>query len=177
MIKNIKKGFTLVEALVAMGITAALLGLGTVGIMSFRATVELQNANSDTFSFIRTLQNRARNSVSFTLNGEQVIPDYYGFTVSGSDLLAQYCQESGSTVTCAPLPQQLNQNISEKISLDFDCEGILFSTLNENIFELSNNTLVDDSQCQLRIIHTSNSNSRNINFDLAKNTVDDGSEN
>jgi prepilin-type N-terminal cleavage/methylation domain-containing protein len=69
------KGFTLLELMVVMGIAAALLALGTVGLISFRNTVQLDQVRSDFISQLRTAQNLAKNSVaSAALGGDLSSP-------------------------------------------------------------------------------------------------------
>lgn len=170
---EIKKGFTLLEALVIFGIIAVLMSLGIFGVLSFRATLELQNSSSDVVSFIRSLQNRSRNVQSINLNGNQIVPDFYTFTIGENNISVNICDNvSNFDLECESFTGISTPEIIDSVTLSSNCTEIGFATRNEDIVSLVESSADDSVEvCDITIIHEDLSEPFNIEININENSI------
>lgn len=131
-----QKGFSLLELIIVMAVIAVVMGLGWSGLMSFRATAEMQNAYSELVSVIKTEQNKAKNSVSSGNDG--VTPYFYSLFFVDNKYYAFNCGDTrdqlsptSNSIRCVKNPdvtfRQLPADI--KIVPDSKCSGLGFAKL------------------------------------------------
>lgn len=168
-----KKGFTLLEAIIAMGIMAVLLGFSTVALIQVKSTIELQNAYSDAISALQTTQNRARNSV--TKPGAPVtVPDYITVAFQASTYKFQTCIKGSTTITCADDTAAAKpiEILNVEIIPTNGCNTIGFARLTTDIVSVGATGIVTNTgTCTITIKHKSTGNSRVINIDLSSNNI------
>lgn len=169
-----KRAFTLLEAIIAMGIMAVLLGLSTVALIQVRGAIEIQNAYSDVVSAFQTTQNRARNSVTKPGSSTQV-PDYLSLSFSPTTYLFQTCIKSGTRATCTDDSGQSPKAtaiLNVQIIPSNGCNRIAFARLTTDIVTIdSTGFITTTGTCSIEIKHTATGNSRQITIDLSSNNI------
>lgn len=183
-----KPAFTLLELLVVMGVIAMMTGMGIYGLTRFQANTQVQTVTTDTLTLLRTVQNNAKNSISFATtptandicsSNNNCVADYYAVTFSSSDYQVFACQKSGSNITC---PSQNNLNIQSvtypDITFSYEgtgCNYIAFQRLSGDIIDVQGNPLWTESSNSLCSIKISNSygDYRILEVNLTNNSVRD----
>jgi len=168
-----KKAFTLLEAIIAMGIMAVLLGFSTFALVQVKATIELQNSYSDIASALQTTQNRARNSVT-TPGATLSIPDYITVAFSPTTYKFQTCTKGSSRITCTDdtASTKAIEILNVQIQPSNGCNTIGFARLTSDIVSVDVNGIVTSTgTCTITITHTSTGNSRVISIDLSSNNI------
>lgn len=172
------KGFTLLELMVVMGIMAALLALGTAGLVSFRNTVELDQVRSDFVSQLRTAQNLAKNSVtSGVLGGDPFTSkvDAYAIYLSENDYSLQYClKQSGSTnYDCSNAEKaDLNPQASSTVDIYTNdpgkCVGVMFERLSGKMYSMNGYITTPNStgSCVITFRHSVSGITREVTLDF-----------
>ncbi len=186
-----KKAFTLVEAMVVMGIMALVLSFGTVGVIRFRDYIELQNGFSDISTYIRTVQNMARNSVSYdNVGGVPVVPDYYSIFFTANDFSLLACNDTGviNRVNCTQVTRDIQAPNFSKVGFSFggDCGnrrlfGFERSTVDLMTYQgavnqsgnlsLTNGVKQSTGSCTIIVTHSRSNSSRNITLNLTENSI------
>lgn len=186
------KAFSMLEIVLVLAVLAILMGLGWTGLINFRSTAETQNAYSELVSVIKTIQNRANNSVSSTSTG--VIPDFYVLFFSQNKYYSFNCcynsscsrASASTTVRCTKDTtlsyRQLPADI--RITPDSNCAGIGFGKLNGKFttFSLPTGTNLDsinsfgstisqNGTCNITLSHNLISSKRTIEFNLNNNSL------
>lgn len=184
-----KRGFTLLELLVIMGIIAAITGMGIYGLSRFQANTQVQTAANDTITLLRTVQNDARNSVSFvddssldpsicSSNGN-CVPDYYGVNFDSQGYHVYGCLQSGSNIVC-PSQNEIEIDGVSFPGITFSyigtaCGYISFERLTGDIKDVNGNplwTVSSNSICTIRISNTFGDN-KSIEVNLLTNAIRD----
>ncbi len=172
------KGFTLLELMVVMGIAAALLALGTVGLISFRNTVQLDQVRSDFISQLRTAQNLAKNSVASAALGGDLFEskvDGYAIFLNGNNYSLQYClkQEGSTNYDCSnaertDLNPQPGTSIVISTSDANKCLGFMFERLSGKMYSMSGYVTRPDStgSCVVSFTHNISNNRREVSLDF-----------
>ncbi len=181
-----KKAFTLVEAMIVMGIMAAVLGFGTVGIFRFRDYIELQNGYADITSFLRSIQNSARNSVAYDESGGQpIVPDYYAVWFTNEDFSLFACNDrNNNNIDCVPLSRNQQTPNFSNVNFEFGstCGNRLYaferSTAdlirirgNVNSSGISNGDPDTFGECDITVVHTNSNSTREISLNLTQNSI------
>jgi type II secretory pathway pseudopilin PulG len=174
-----KAAYTLLELIVIMSVSGSLLGMGVVGLISYRSYTQLQNAYSDVVSIIRKQQNRANNSSSLAVLSGQA-PYLFALNFNNNNYSLYYCQQaSQNNVTCLAdtsqgLNSQLANNNSEIVS---SCAGIGFLKLSADILSLPASVFtsaglpVNTGTCTIQVKHKQTLSTKNIVIDLATNSL------
>lgn len=183
------KAFTLIELLVVMGIITMLFGLGAYGLTRFQANTRVQSSFNDVLSLLKTVQNNARNSVSFTNSSGftpsicsstgSCVPDYYGIKFSGNQYTVYGCLKSGNNINC-PAQNDLGykQLNLTGINITFtgqQCDYIVFQRLTADIIDVTGSPTWAPSAntvCNIRISNTEG-DSRTIEVNLNTNVIRD----
>ncbi|MFS8130892.1 MAG: Tfp pilus assembly protein FimT/FimU [Candidatus Dojkabacteria bacterium] len=168
-----KKAFTLLEAIIAMGIMAVLLGFSTYALVQVKATIELQNSYSDIISALQTTQNRARNSVTKP-GSSTTVPDYITVAFQPTTYNFQTCVKNGSRVTCTDdtASAKPSEILNVQIQPSNGCNTIGFARLTSDLVTVdSNGALNSTGSCTITIVHSSTGNSRVISIDLSSNNI------
>ncbi|MEP7103473.1 MAG: type II secretion system protein [Candidatus Dojkabacteria bacterium] len=167
------KAFTLLEAIIAMGIMAVLLGFSTYALTQVRSTIELQNAFSDVASALQVAQNRSRNSATKP-GSPNVAQDYVTVAFRNTTYAFQTCIKGASRVTCvddtanAKAIEVLHSTIQPSVN----CNTIGFSRLTGDIVTVDSNGVVNSSgTCTIKISHTATGNFKQISIDLTSNNI------
>jgi prepilin-type N-terminal cleavage/methylation domain-containing protein len=186
------KAFSLFEIIMVMAIVAILMGLGWSGLMTFRATSEMQNAYSELVSVIKTEQNKAKNSLSAGTEG--VTPDHYSIFISGNQYFAYNCRKTStvnnnvrctkdSTFIARILPQDITINPSSNTAATPFCKGIGFTRLtgkfvsfeavpdNLNDVNAFDTTFKGEGICTIKLFHTMVNAEKNIELNLDINSL------
>ena len=180
-----KKAFTLIEALIVMSITVIVLSFGTVGIFSLRDSLELQNGYSNLISYIRSVQNMARNSTK--LFG--YTPVYYGVVFESDGVFLSACNRNGDDVLClAESDSKTKKEVLKNLELKFktNCQSLkvfsfkrsdvdlvgmrLRSTADQNFNELV--SVTNTGECTISIVHKNSGNSKEFTLNLTNNSID-----
>ncbi len=168
-----KKGFTLLEVLIAMGIMAVLLGTSTYALIQVKATIELQNSFSDIISAFQTTQNRARNSV--TKPGATVtVPDYVTVSFLPTTYKFQTCVKGTSRITCTDdtASTKATEILNVTLQPSNGCTTIGFARLTSDIVSVDSNGITNSiGVCTITIVHNTTGNSRVISIDLSSNNI------
>lgn len=187
-----KKGFTLIEALIVMGIIAALIGFGVVGVTRFSDYLELQNGFSDISTFIRTTQNKARNSISYenSMGFFTPPPDYYAIYFEEENFSLLACNENLSGLfNCEELEKNVKSDVFNEVKFSFgaDCEANrLFGFRRSNIDIVSfdgiinegtgytvNNAVINSKGiCTITVNHENDVGTRKIILNLTENSFE-----
>ncbi len=170
------KSFTLIELMVVMGIIAALLALGTLGLTNFRNTAELRNAYSDIVSIIQETQNKARNSVSIGSTGSDglpIVPDYYVIDIQANNYTLQSCNTTGGTnLVCNNLAGRTKPSQFSLISYTGTCDKIGFKRSSSDVVALnSSNAVINSGICTIEVRHSVISNILVIRVNMQDNTI------
>ncbi|MEO6728544.1 MAG: type II secretion system protein [Candidatus Dojkabacteria bacterium] len=171
-----KRAFTLLEAIIAMGIMALLLGTSTFALVQVKSTIELQNAYSDVLSALQTTQNRARNSVTKP-GSSSTVPDYITIAFAPTTYKFQTCVKSGSTkITCTDDPATSKAieilNVQVKAEPSNSCVALGFARLTSDIVGVDGGgTITTTGSCTITIVHSTTGNSRVISIDLSSNNI------
>ncbi len=172
------KGFTLFELIIALGLFTITITAGVVSLGRARNSVEMQGAYSDVFSYIRTLQNAARNSVAINNNGTNPqVPDFYTISFANNDYSLYYCDSTGATTANCTLEQQNLKSTRYGIyNLTSTCSRIGFSRTTGNIVSITNGGTVSDSNTTCTITLSRTVNSQVINKTIGINIGRDSFE-
>lgn len=156
-IKNIKKGFTIIEMLVVIIVIGVLLAMGIRSYVRFQGTSEHNTALSQFESMVQTVQNNARNNVPSKSKQISDLTDPYkknfmGYLIEfkyydsnnpdlGSSYEIRYCEKSGNNYNCSILePKQdiFVRNLYIEASNDSQkkCKGIFFESLSGDLMIL-----------------------------------------
>jgi|SRR6185369_7444421 len=168
-----KKAFTLLEAIIAMGIMAVLLGFSTYALIQVKGTIELQNAYSDVISALQTTQNRARNSVTKP-GSTNSVPDYVTVAFSPTTYKFQTCLKNSTRITCTDdtASAKATEILNVQIQPSNGCNTIGFARLTSDIVSVDGNGVITATgSCTLTIVHSSTGNSRVISIDLSSNNI------
>ncbi len=142
MIPNIKKkGFSLLEIIIALAVIAVIAGLGYSGLINFRATSEMQNVYSEYVSNLRILQNKAKNSINTSANNNAA-PDIYAIIMGNNNYSFFNCIKASTfsnNVQCNQDDTLVKKDIpgSLRITPDANCIGIGFAKLTGRIVSLN----------------------------------------
>lgn len=179
-VPNQKKAFTLVEMILAMGIIAFLIGMGSVALIRFRSVAKVERVHSDLISTLRTTQNSAENSKAsfakkdlFNLTISESLPDYYMVYFENNNYSIYFCDKSGSGANCFPETQNLKSaNLSGVDITVTGCQGVAFERLTGNIVSIDSTGAVSETgSCTIRIKATSLSSTRTIEVDFISNNI------
>lgn len=190
-LKKFRSAFTLVEAMVVLAVLVAVLGLSTIGIVRFRDSLELQNGYSDVVSYLGTIQNRARNSIAYSFNGnEPYVPQFYSLYFANDDFSLLGCEESSLGIAdCISLEVDIKSSAFQEVtfSLEGSCNNdtiIGFKRSSIDIVRIEGPILrsgdlitgeslniVNSGDCSLIVGHASLSSEKRIDFNLGNNTV------
>jgi type II secretory pathway pseudopilin PulG len=181
MIKG-KKAFTIIEAIVSLGVMMIMMGLGMAGIIAFRNSVELQNSYADLISVIKTLQNQAKNglAVGIDQSGYPKVPEFYIL-----DFRPETATETGYNVIASTrggefFPFETNNIFPKVNNINFefsnDCAMIGFQNSSINIVRYPYQSLItdfaEDGTCVVTLSHKSILGStKRITFDIEKNKI------
>ncbi len=168
-----KKAFTLLEAIIAMGIMAVLLGFSTFALIQVKATIELQNSFSDIISALQTTQNRARNSVTKP-GSSTTVPDYITVAFQPTTYNFQTCTKGASRITCTDdtASAKATEILNVQLQASNGCGIIGFARLTSDIVSVDSNGIVTTTgNCTITITHSSTGNSRAISIDLSSNNI------
>jgi prepilin-type N-terminal cleavage/methylation domain-containing protein len=116
-----KKGFTLVEMMVVMGIMAVLSVIGIGTILSTRGTAEIDSLAQGLLDQIRETQNR---SMAITKNSSGDIPVVWGLRIraDGYDVLSYY-PDKGNGNKITPSGYQSSVNFTGNTSITINKNG------------------------------------------------------
>jgi prepilin-type N-terminal cleavage/methylation domain-containing protein len=174
-----RKGFTLIEAIVAMGIMAVVLAFGTTGVVRFRNSVELVNGYSDMQSIIRTLQNRARNSTTTSVgnleNNVPIIPDYYGLKIEDSNYSVYECFENNTleSVNCNETESDLKATKLSNILYHYNCYIIGFRRASTEIISINDTGIINNiDSCVIDVLHKNSDSDKSITINLEDNNIE-----
>lgn len=178
-------GYTLLEAIVVLGIIAALASFGIYGLVTMRQSIQIQQSHSEFVSTLRHVQNLARNSVASQVLIAQtgnplasLVDGYAIYFDSPTNYSIRYCKTSGTSMDCRSIEQA---NVKSASYADIsvyplggsNCRGIFFERLTGNISGMSNalSNLDDIEVCTIRATHNSTRNYREITIDFAGNSI------
>lgn len=180
-----KKAFSLFELIIAMGVISVIMGLGWVGLLSFRSATEVQNAYSEVLSLIKTQQNKAKNSVSSGADGQT--PDFYTLFLSGDRFYLYNCRTLvAPNVRCTKDTATTIRILPTDIQIAGTCSNIGFARLSgdlvllqspSNISSLLNVNTFDTTfsqssgTCNINITTRSSNSNRTIEINFGNNTV------
>jgi type II secretory pathway pseudopilin PulG len=171
-----------------MGIIAMMTGMGIYGLTRFQANSQVQTVTNDTLTLLRTVQNNAKNSVSFATtptsndicsSNNNCSADYYAVYFSSSTYQVFACQKTGSNITC-PAGNDLQLQAVKYPDITFSYEGtgcnyISFQRLTGDIIDVQGNPLWTESSNSLCTVKISNSygDSRMLEVNLTNNSIRD----
>lgn len=183
-------GFTIIELLVVMTITALLFGLGILAMTLFRRSVQLDQASAEFTSNIRSVQNLARNSILTTEQlaqlqgaGDFELKDIVGFGIffeEGGSYSSRYCVAASSLffgADCSGVIEfDMRSNEYNQVSFNpqnDSCKGIVFERLTGNISSMQSafNALIDVGECTINVDHAVLGGGKQILIDLEKNNI------
>lgn len=183
---QLKSGFSLLELLIVMGVTAILMGLGVYGLLSFQYYTEVQSVYSDISSLLSTTRNKAQNGsisnakLQSTNSIIDSVPDFYGVLFSSTifpdgEYGQVYCDRSTSdAVVCAVEDQELSFSVRGSISVETtNCIGVLYETLTADIYRIFNvNSIDSQGECTVDIDHNNSGASRVITISATNNVLE-----
>jgi hypothetical protein len=173
-----KPAFSLLEIMVVMGISTALMAGGVLTLIRFQDSTEFNKIYSNTLSLFVTAQNKSKNGVlseakKQTSGGSEAdsIPSYYSVIVdlNSKKLALHYCDISvGNVLVCSKelgiediiLPSEINITAN-------GCAGVGFKTLASNsdlILINSDGTFLTTGTCDFTLTHTGLNNSETLTF-------------
>lgn len=181
--------FSMLEIVLVLAVLAILMGIGWTGLINFRSTAEMQNAYSELVSVIKTVQNRANNSVSSTSG---LIPDFYVLVFSQNRYYSFNCCYNDRCIRTSPTnslictkDETINYRVLPAdivITPDSQCRGMGFGRLTGKFISLavpsidSNTTrfssnIQETGICKVEISHTQIASKRDIEFNLNINSL------
>ncbi len=157
------------------------------GLSTFRSTVQLEQAKNDFLSALREAQNLARNSVSSSIKGSDILTgqvDGYAlvFNPNLSDYSLRYCIKTSfvgiGQYDCSGVEKTSDKLLSSpEVTIapsdSNKCHGILFARLTAEISALSSDidTPDDTGTCEIVISQSQSNDTRTIVVDLANNNI------
>lgn len=164
------KGFTLLELLVVMAITAVLTALGVYGMSFLRQTIVLEGAAQELVANLTKAQNLARNSVLRQTDfqnlqqgvGSNPLDSFAGYALvfSNSSYQLNYCSFVGSSKQTYDCQTVVSDTVKAAQYVDVvvsvtpvECSAIIFSRLEPNILNM-NDTIdvpLTGTQCQIEL--------------------------
>ncbi|MCA9386656.1 type II secretion system protein [Candidatus Dojkabacteria bacterium] len=183
-----KSAFTLIEMLIAMSIMVIILSFGTIGVVRFRDYIEVQNGYSDVATYVRTIQNKARNSIAYTtIAGVPVAPDYYGIYIEDNNFSLYACTDSGgSQLDCVEQEGNIKSNSFSNVEIELSsgCPGNLIAFKNSSLEiiavigdqvlgQLNNANIISTGTCDILVSHVNGGSTRSITINLTQNSIDE----
>ncbi len=170
------KGATLLELIIVMGILAAIMGLGVYGLIKFQGTVELQSVYSEFVANLKTLQNKAKNSINTSSTNDKA-PFIYAIIFDQNTYTFYSCDKAtSSTLLCvedSSIPEVDTSSKGVLIS-NPGCNGMGFSRLTGDIvsINITNFTFNSVGQCNYTLLHNNSQLSNSITVNLTNNSID-----
>lgn len=156
-------GLTLIELLVVMSIIAVLITLGVAGLINFRQTVELQLAQDEVQSVVKSTRTLAENNVLPISSGgfDPNLLYAYSIDFNDDDIVRSICSRSNTgSWSCGASSRSIKSaqlsNIEFEINASKGCVQIIFENLTGDIkvqTPTSGITFLDE-ECQLDIKHS-----------------------
>ncbi|BCX13862.1 MAG: hypothetical protein KatS3mg085_394 [Candidatus Dojkabacteria bacterium] len=180
----IKKAFSLLEIIVVLGITAAVMSGGVLALIRFQDSAEFNRYFSDTVSLIKTTQNRSYNGVlsqtkSLALGGNALesVPEYYAIIIDENDdsIGLYYCDETLTGIlSCFREQEILVIDFPSDIQVSSTgCSGVGFKTLNPDIILInSNGTFTTNGVCEITLTHTNLNRNNTLEFNADNNVFE-----
>ncbi len=163
MEQKILPGLTLIELLVVMSIIAVLITLGVAGLINFRQTVELQLAQDEVQSTIKSTRTLAENNV-LPISSSDFNPNLlYGYNLNfdSDDIIRSICSRPDNGAwTCGDASRSIKStqlsNIELKINASKGCSQIIFENLTGDIKVQTPTSGIAflDEECELDIKHS-----------------------
>ncbi len=185
--KNMLKGYTLLELIIVMSIIAIITLLGVSGFVSYRSYVQLESAYSDFVTGLKLQRNKALNSVSYnhpdSVSLTVDVPDFYAVNMTNSSFKFYYCNKIGSS-NYAICKEDLNSKaLVLPNTIQFqpqDCEIIAFQRGTGDIYHIDKSAIDTESgvfedtpsniTCSANITNLSNIFIKSITFDYDNET-------
>jgi type II secretory pathway pseudopilin PulG len=170
------KGTTLLELIIVMGVIAAVFGLGIAGLIKFQGTAEVQSVYSDFISNIKTLQNKAKNSVNAAATHDKA-PYVYAVIFNQNKYTFYNCDKATSTtLICTEDTSNPEVLLSIKHSTlsNQGCDAVGFTRLTGDIISINttNFTYNTTGACSYTFLQTSAQVTKDVNINLTSNSID-----
>ena len=186
------RSFTIIELLVVMGIIAVMSGLSIYGLVRFQASTQVETVFNDVYSLFNTIENNARNSVSFknasaltpniciTNDPTNCVPDYLGIKFDQDSYKVYACLKSGvNNIVCSPENEiEVQKATINGVSFDYrdtQCDYIVYERLSADMIDVegSPNWLAKATENCTLVISDSYGDSRAIQINLVNNNIKD----
>lgn len=172
--------YTILEITIVMSVIVVMMGLGITGLVSFKTNAEFNSAYTSLVTNIRTIQNRAKNSISE--DSGTTPSDYYAIFFQTDTYHSYRCADHQSTLSCQKTVNLFQDTeLREAIISIGDCNNILVQRLTGKIYTSEFTGDLNDSiitgaarktpvSCQIRLVGGTGDD-RIINFNLTTNQV------
>lgn len=172
--------YTLLEIIVVISVIVVMMGLGITGLVSFKRNAEFNSTYTSLVTNIRSIQNRARNSIS---EDSGVTPsDYYGIFFSQNEYSSYRCINSGNNLNCSKTVRMFQDTALLNASFTLgECNNVLFQRLTGRIYTVNYESELGEvittgqpgkiiESCNFTL-SGGNGEQREINFNLNTNQV------
>ncbi len=195
------QAFTLLEAIIALAVITMVFAAGVSGVMRIRYSIELQNAYSETISYIEDLQNKAQNGAASSafmsatpdLFDRQLekTPDFHAIYFYTFNFMYRVCKKTGANLDQVLCYTEVNPGLkidgtsplrfTVQSNTGVNCGLIGFERRTADIKVLpylSGTTIADATPgnniiCTITVTHSKLSGvSKKIEIDLEANTID-----
>jgi len=180
------KGFTLIEIVIVLGIITMITGLSILGIVRYKAAVELNSAYTDLISSIKSQRNKANNSVSYNPDPNSPsfdTPSFYAIRFINNNYDLYVCQlfaPKSKSLTCLDELNAQPATFATGITLESNCPGIGFQSITTDLVKIDSNAFTsrgifeskpNPAICSLTLKHNQTDSTKIININLVYDTL------
>ena len=175
------KAFTLMEVIVVMAIIAIITGLSVVGIVRYKATVELNYVYTEFVSGVKTQRNKANNSISYNPSGAEsltfIAPAFYSIRLANNSYDFYICNFVGSNnlISCGLDTSIKKSTIPSGIEINANCYGFGFRLINSDLVKIDDNSFITNGgfqstpnpgTCDINLLNSQTGINKIINIDF-----------
>lgn len=174
------RAYTILELVIVMSVIAVMMGLGIVGLTTFKRNAEFNSSYTSLVTNIRSIQSRARNSVS---EDSGVTPtDFYGIFFTQNQYFSYRCIRVTNNLNCSKTVRLFQDTSLLNATFTFgNCRNVLFERLTGRLYSVQYTGQLTDaiitglpsktsSQCTF-VLNGGNGDSKDMIFNLVTNQV------
>lgn len=156
-----KKAFSLIEILVVLLIISGLIGIGIYSMLQLRRVLEADQATKEFITIIKETKNLAKNnSINFEADKSQLLTHNFGYKLIFKDetIYRALCKKSFDGTwnqAICDTPIELKSSRYGNIllqTINNNCNEVIFENLTEKMYFITNNTLLAEDECRIKII-------------------------